>query len=273
VQHIEMARDFAQRFNHLHGEHFTLPEAAIEEQVATLPGLDGRKMSKSYDNTIPLFAPREQLKKLIFSIVTDSRAPGEPKDTEGSALFQLYQAFAGADETVAMRKAFAGGIGWGDAKQQLFERIDAEVAPLRERYEALVTHPETIEQQLRDGARRLRERYATSRLQALREAVGLRDLGSRVERTAAAKASPPLAIFKQYREADGKFYFKLVEGERTLLQSVGFDSPKDAGARVGALKRGSFDAADASVRIGEGVAAEEVHAALAALLAAEAEKA
>jgi len=173
-----------------------------------------------------------------------------------------------------MRKAFADGIGWGDAKQQLFERIDAEVAPLRERYEALVAHPETIEQQLRDGALRLRERYATSRLQALREAVGLRDLGSRVERTAAAKASPPpLAIFKQYREADGKFYFKLVEGERTLLQSVGFDSPKDAGARVGALKRGSFDAADASVRIGEGVAAEEVHAALAALLAAEAEKA
>ncbi|HZV22477.1 MAG TPA: tryptophan--tRNA ligase [Luteimonas sp.] len=275
VQHIEMARDFAQRFNHLYGsEYFVLPEAVIEEQVATLPGLDGRKMSKSYDNTIPLFAPREQLKKLIFSIVTDSRAPGEPKDTEGSALFQLYQAFAGADETVAMRKAFADGIGWGDAKQQLFERIDAEVAPLRERYEALIAHPETIEQQLRDGARRLRERYATSRLQALREAVGLRDLGSRVERAAATKASPPpLAIFKQYREADGKFYFKLVEGERTLLQSVGFDSPKDAGARVGALKRGSFDETDASVRIGEGVAAEEVHAALAALLAAEAEKA
>jgi tryptophanyl-tRNA synthetase len=275
VQHIEMARDFAQRFNHLYGsEYFVLPEAVIEEQVATLPGLDGRKMSKSYDNTIPLFAPREQLKKLIFSIVTDSRAPGEPKDTEGSALFQLYQAFAGADETVAMRKAFAGGIGWGDAKQQLFERIDAEVAPLRERYEALIAHPETIEQQLRDGARRLRERYATSRLQALREAVGLRDLGSRVERAAATKASPPpLAIFKQYREADGKFYFKLVEGERTLLQSVGFDSPKDAGARVGALKRGSFDETDASVRIGEGVAAEEVHAALAALLAADAEKA
>jgi tryptophanyl-tRNA synthetase len=275
VQHIEMARDFAQRFNHLYGsEYFVLPEAVIEEQVATLPGLDGRKMSKSYDNTIPLFAPREQLKKLIFSIVTDSRAPGEPKDTEGSALFQLYQAFAGADETVAMRKAFAGGIGWGDAKQQLFERIDAEVAPLRERYEALIAHPETIEQQLRDGARRLRERYAASRLQALREAVGLRDLGSRVERAAATKASPPpLAIFKQYREADGKFYFKLVEGERTLLQSVGFDSPKDAGARVGALKRGSFDETDASVRIGEGVAAEEVHAALAALLAAEAEKA
>jgi tryptophanyl-tRNA synthetase len=137
-----------------------LPEAVIEEQVATLPGLDGRKMSKSYDNTIPLFAPREQLRKLIFSIVTDSRKPGEVKDTEGSALFQLYQAFASSQETSAMRQAFADGIGWGDAKQKLFERIDAEVAPLRERYEALIAHPERIEEQLRDGARRLRERYA-----------------------------------------------------------------------------------------------------------------
>src|SRR5688572_31415596 len=89
VQHIEMARDFGQRFNHLYGEHFTLPEAVIEEQVATLPGLDGRKMSKSYDNTIPLFAPREQLKKLIAGIVTDSRAPGEAKDADNSNVFQL----------------------------------------------------------------------------------------------------------------------------------------------------------------------------------------
>ena len=279
VQHIEMARDFAQRFNHLYGEpagkeHFVLPEAVIEEQVATLPGLDGRKMSKSYDNTIPLFAPREQLKRLIFSIVTDSRMPGEVKDTEGSALFQLYQAFASAQETSAMRQAFAEGIGWGDAKQKLFERIDAEVAPLRERYEALIAHPETIEQQLRDGAKRLRERYATARLQALREAVGLRDLGARVQAATATKASSaPLAVFKQYREADGKFYFKLVEGERVLLQSIGFDSPKDAGARVGVLKRGAFDEADADVMIGDGVTPEDVHAALAALLAAEAAKA
>src|SRR5690606_12830211 len=108
VQHIEMARDIGQRFNHLYGgDYFTLPEAAIEEQVATLPGLDGRKMSKSYDNTIPLFAPRAELKKLVFSIVTDSRAPGEPKDPNGSALFEIYQAFASAAETAAMRQAYA----------------------------------------------------------------------------------------------------------------------------------------------------------------------
>src|SRR6478752_298938 len=158
VQHIEMARDMAQHFNHLYGEHFTLPEAEIDDAVATLPGLDGRKMSKSYDNTIPLFTPRAQLQKLIAGIVTDSRAPGEPKDTEGSALFQIYQAFASEDETVALRKAFAEGIAWGDAKQLLFERIDREIAPLRERYEALVANPQQIETILQAGARKVRER-------------------------------------------------------------------------------------------------------------------
>jgi tryptophanyl-tRNA synthetase len=278
VQHIEMARDFAQRFNHLYGNHFVLPEAVIEEQVATLPGLDGRKMSKSYDNTIALFAPRAELKKQILSIVTDSRLPGEPKDTEGSALFQIYQAFASADETADMRAAYVDGIGWGDAKQRLFARIDAEVAPLRERYEALIAHPHRIEAQLRDGAQRLRERHAIPRLRALREAVGLRDLSTApvhacVEATLGAAtlrataSAGSLATFKQYREADGKFYFKLVDGERVLLQSAAFDSPKDAGAHVAQLKRGEFDANDATVALGADVALDEVVAALAAIAA------
>src|SRR5687768_2263693 len=157
VQHIEMARDFGARFNHLYGEHFVLPEAAIEENVATLPGLDGRKMSKSYDNTIPLFAPRHELKRLIAGIVTDSRAPGEPKPTEGSALFQLYQAFATPEQTAAFAQAFADGIGWGDAKQQLFERIDAEIAPMREKYEALIAKPVEIEATLIEGAYKARK--------------------------------------------------------------------------------------------------------------------
>src|SRR5438067_121239 len=141
VQHIEMARDIAQSFNHLYGEHFVLPEAAIDESVAMLPGLDGRKMSKSYDNIIALFAPREQIRKQIAGIVTDSRAPGEPKDVEGSALFQIYQAFASPEETGSLRKAYAGGISWGDAKQLLFERIDHEIAPMREHYNALLANP------------------------------------------------------------------------------------------------------------------------------------
>jgi len=248
VQHIEMARDIAQRFNHLYGEHFTLPEAAVEQQVATLPGLDGRKMSKSYDNTIPLFAPREQLKKLIYAIVTDSRMPGEPKDIDGSSVFQLYQAFASHEETAAMRQAFADGIGWGEAKQQLFERIDGEIAPLREHYEALIAHPQRIEQQLRDGAQRLRTKYATPLLHELRAAVGLRDLGAitiwgdgvvelpALQVSSYGKATP-LPQFKQYRERDGKFYFKLVDGERVLLQSSGFDSPREAAQWIARIKQ------------------------------------
>ena len=242
VQHIEMARDFAQRFNHVYGEHFTLPEAVVEEQVATLPGLDGRKMSKSYDNVIPLFATREELRRLVYSIVTDSRAPGEPKETEGSAVFQLYQAFAGQDETAAMRRAFAEGIAWGEAKAQLFERIDRELAPLRERYQALVADPAGIERVLRRGGERLRDQLARPFLARLREAVGLRDLSlvpSAAAAAAAADAKPALPVFKQYREADGRFHFKLLEGERLLLQGDGFDSPRDAGRVVATLKSGA----------------------------------
>ncbi|QIL21574.1 tryptophan--tRNA ligase [Thermomonas sp. HDW16] len=274
VQHIEMARDFGQRFNHLYGEHFTLPEAVIEEQVATLPGLDGRKMSKSYDNTIPLFAPRDELKKLIAGILTDSRAPSEPKDTDGSALFQLYQAFSSKDETAAFAQAFADGIGWGDAKQQLFERIDAEVAPMREKYEALMAKPAEIEAILRDGAARLRAQHATPTLQRLREAVGLRDLSQvAVGAKPAAKkeASTTVPTFKQYRDTDGKFYFKLMQGERVLLQSTGFASPRDAGQRIAAIKQGEIGDGASDFALGEGVSDEEVNAALAAFVAAQLE--
>jgi tryptophanyl-tRNA synthetase len=224
-------------------------------------------MSKSYDNTIPLFAPRATLRKLIMSIVTDSTEPGVRKDADASNVFQLYQAFASADETAAMRREFEAGIAWGDAKQALFERIDAEVAPLRERYEALIAKPAEIEAILRDGARRVRETHVTPFVVRLREAVGLRDLSRiAVSSPEAAKAKPALPVFKQYREADGRFYFKLVDGERVLLQSVGFDAPKDAGQRVAALKReGRFDDGDAAVRLGESIGREEVDAALAAL--------
>jgi len=241
VQHIEMARDFAQRFNHLYGDHLTLPEAAIEEHVATLPGLDGRKMSKSYDNTIPLFAPHEQLKKLIAGIVTDSRAPGEPKDADNSNVFQLYQAFASAEETAAMRQAYADGIAWGEAKTRLFERIDQEVAPMREKYEALIRKPAEIEAILRDGAQRVRATHGTPLMVRLREAVGLRDLSQTiaVEESKKQKSSQP--AFKQYREADGRFYFKFVDGERVLVQSIGFASPKDAGQLIARLKREGGD--------------------------------
>ena len=238
IQHIEMARDMAASFNHLYGEHFTLPEAAIDEHVATLPGLDGRKMSKSYDNTIPLFSSRDQLKKLIGGILTDSRAPGEPKDVEGSALFQIYQAFATPAETEALRQQYAEGIAWGDAKQLLFERIDRDVAPMRERYDDLMAHPEKIEQTLLAGAERARQ-IATPFVRSLRSAVGLRSLAQASAAPKAAKAAKAaLPSFKQYREADGQFYFKLVGADgRLLLQSTGFAAPKDAGQAIARLQQ------------------------------------
>ena len=272
VQHIEMARDFAQRFNHLFGgEYFVLPEAAIEDNVATLPGLDGRKMSKSYDNTIPLFAPRADMKKLIASIVTDSRAPGEAKQVEGSHVFQLYQAFASADETAQMQLAFAEGIGWGDAKQKLFERIDAEVAPMREHYEALMAKPAEIEAILRDGAQRLRAKYATPFLAELRHAVGLRDLSYKPAMESAAGSKAALPLFKQYRDTDNRFYFKLMDGEgRLLVQSNGFDSPKDAGQLIAVLKRGERADAIETPEINVLVPVDDVLAALAQLREAEA---
>jgi tryptophanyl-tRNA synthetase len=210
------------------------PEAAIEDNVATLPGLDGRKMSKSYDNTIPLFAASDQLKKLITSIVTDSKAPGEAKSVEGSALFQIYQAFASAEETDAMRQAYANGIGWGEAKQRVFARIDAEIAPMRAAYQALMDNPASIETILQAGARKART-IATPFMGQLRHAVGLRNLQAKDE-TSTKTTKVALPVFKQYRESDGQFYFKLQATDgRLLLQSGAFASPKVAGQTIATL--------------------------------------
>lgn len=277
IQHIEMARDMASSFNHLYGEHLVLPEAVIEESVALLPGLDGRKMSKSYDNTIPLFSSSAQLKKLISGIVTDSRAPGEAKDTEGSALFQIYQAFASAQETAALAKAYTDGIGWGDAKQILFERIDREVAPMRAQYEELIGNPAKVDAILLKGAAKARE-LATPLIKELRHAVGLRSLASHGDAQVSAKVSRvAVPSFKQYREKDGQFYFKLVDPQGTvLLQSLGFNSPKDAGLAIAQLQQ--VDAQPITdlgpqIGLGEGVKLAEVAAALDALRAELAEKA
>jgi tryptophanyl-tRNA synthetase len=273
VQHIEMARDMGASFNHLYGEHFVLPEAVIDDNVATLPGLDGRKMSKSYDNTIPLFSSRAQLQKLIGGIVTDSRAPGEPKDTEGSALFQIYQAFATEAETAQLAKAYADGIGWGDAKQVLFERVDQIVAPMREQYEALIHNPARIEATLLAGAERARA-TATPFIRELRSAVGLRSLVQAAAPQKAEKsAKAALPSFKQYRENDSKFYFKLVAADgRLLLQSTGFDAPKEAGQAIALLQREGLDALDGRCALAEGVAQAEAKAALQALAEAAAAK-
>ncbi|WP_334133598.1 tryptophan--tRNA ligase [Tepidimonas sp.] len=273
IQHIEMARDLGASFNHLYGEHFTLPEAVIDEQVATLPGLDGRKMSKSYDNVIPLFAPREQLRKLIMGIVTDSRAPGEPKDTDGSAVFQLYQAFATAQETAALARDFGAGIAWSEAKERLFERIDREIAPLRATYDALMAQPERVEAYLREGAAKARA-LATPFMARLRHAVGLRPLDTLPAPASAstvtgAPSAPPL--FKQYRETDGRFYFKLTDAKgHVLLQSHGFASGREAGQAVARLKvHGWAACTDLHPQVTPHTDADTLEAALAALRKAD----
>jgi tryptophanyl-tRNA synthetase len=269
VQHLEMARDIAASFNHLYGEHLVLPQAQVDESVALLPGTDGRKMSKSYDNVIPLFAPREQLRKQIMAIVTDSSAPGEPKKVEGSSLFQIYEAFASKDETESLRKAYAQGISWADAKQMLFERIDAEIAPMREQYDALVGNPPEIERILQRGAEKARA-LAAPFMAELKAAVGLRNLadtgGKSRKKEKAAQPS-----FKQYREGDGKFYFKFLDADgRLLAQSRAFDSPQDAGRVIAALKKGTpvdDPSVAGTLALAEGVAPGEFGAALTALSA------
>jgi tryptophanyl-tRNA synthetase len=175
-QHVEMARDIAQRFNHHYGETFVLPEAEIGENIATLPGLDGRKMSKSYNNVIPLFAPEKALRKLIMKIKTNSLEPGQPKDPSDSSLFDIYRAFATGEEIAAVRERYAQGIGWGEMKQLLFERINAEISPARAEYDRLVAAPAEVEKLLLHGAEKARA-ISKPFLAEIRDRVGIRPLG------------------------------------------------------------------------------------------------
>tara|TARA_B110000116_G_C16796059_1_gene566805 strand:+ start:1571 stop:2581 length:1011 start_codon:yes stop_codon:yes gene_type:complete len=175
-QHMEMTRDIAQRFNHRYGDILVLPEADIDDNTAVLSGLDGRKMSKSYNNIIPLFAPEKKFRKLIMKIKTNSLEPGEPKDTEGSTLFEIYRAFATEDETKAVEKLYADGIAWGEMKQMLFEYINDHIKPAREKYESLIAEPSIVEKELQRGAEKARE-ISKPYLAEIRHAIGIRKLG------------------------------------------------------------------------------------------------
>ncbi|MDG2501657.1 MAG: tryptophan--tRNA ligase [Porticoccaceae bacterium] len=176
IQHVEMARDIAQRFNHYYGEHFVLPAAQVDEDAAILQGLDGRKMSKSYGNTIPLFLSEKKLKKHINKINTNLLEPGEPKDADSSAVFQIWKAFATVEQTAAMRAEFANGIAWGEAKKQLFELINDQIKQPREKYLQLLENPEQVEAVLQQGAVKARAQSAGLMAKA-RSAVGIRPLG------------------------------------------------------------------------------------------------
>lgn len=175
IQHVEMARDIAARFNHHYGDFFVLPEAIVDDNVAVLQGLDGRKMSKSYGNTIPLFLEEKPLKKHINKIKTNLLEPGDPKDPSDSTVFQLWQAFATPAQTQTMREQFAAGIAWGEAKKQLHELINAQLSEARERYTALLANPAQIETLLLAGAEKARS-FSVPLLKDLRSAVGIRPI-------------------------------------------------------------------------------------------------
>lgn len=270
LQHLEMARDVATRFNFLYAApekpFFSMPQATGGSQIEVLPGLDGRKMSKSYNNVIPLFeGGRKALDEAISRIVTDSRLPGEPKDPDSTSLTVIYDAFATKEESDAFRAELRAGLGWGEAKKRLADKIDAEIGPMRARYEELMSRPEEIEKILQEGARKARA-IATPFLAELMRAVGLKSFTLADAPAAEVKsAKTAKVLFKQYREKDGNFYFKLSMNGRDLFVSDAFASGRDAGAWVGRIKREAELAADAPIHLLEGVSADEVAAALATL--------
>lgn len=283
TQHLEMARDIATRFNNLYGvqkDFFVMPYEQIDDDVEILPGLDGRKMSKSYNNVIPLFeGGSKALEQAIGRVVTDSKLPGEPKDPDSTSLTKIFDAFATPEEREAFRAELRGGLGWGEAKKRLVNQIEAEIGPMREKYAYYTSHTDELEDILQAGAEKARKLSAPF-MERLREAVGLRSF----RHVAAPKAAPqkaepaksaPTATFKQYREADGLFYFKLtLTGGRVLLTSKGFASGRDAGQSVAKLKSTcTLGNLEQSVVLGDGVTVAEVEAALAAAKAEDERKA
>ena len=175
VQHIEMTRDIAQRFNHHHGEIFVIPEGVIDKESAVLPGLDGRKMSKSYGNIIPLFCDSKTLRKHVMKIKTNSLEPGEPKSSEDCLLFDIYKSFASDSQISSMKRDLEDGISWGDAKNQLYELLDEQLSSYRLRYDELMSDPSYLDKVLRDGAERARE-VAHTNLNEIKSVIGLGSL-------------------------------------------------------------------------------------------------
>ena len=173
IQHIEMTRDIAGRFNHIYKKTFELPEAIIQDKNNTVPGIDGRKMSKSYKNIIPLLSSEKQLKKSILKIVTNSLEPGDPKDTKDCTIHSLYTYFASKDEVDELTNAYKEGIGWGDAKNMLFDVINRDITPIRNKYETLSSDKTLINDLLSDGASKVRI-SAKEMISNLRDTIGIK---------------------------------------------------------------------------------------------------
>ncbi|MEP6484142.1 MAG: tryptophan--tRNA ligase, partial [Rudaea sp.] len=237
VQHIEMARDIGQRFNHIYGgEYFALPEAVIDENVATLPGLDGRKMSKSYNNTIPLFDGGEKaLRKAIMSLVTDASRPKTFDDIKGSAIHHIIAAFReNAGLSIAITESIqelAGDEGgWGALKEVAIRSIDEKIGKYRAEYERLMANPQEVEEKLEKGAARVRV-IAQQRIAMLRNVVGLRDLRNSEAKAATPepKSKKPSVQLVVFRDEDNLFAFKVIDAKKSVLATQsGFADPKAA---------------------------------------------
>ncbi|HLS22224.1 MAG TPA: tryptophan--tRNA ligase [Paenalcaligenes sp.] len=246
IQHLEMARDIALRFNHMYGqgkEVFIPPYEHVAEHVATLPGLDGRKMSKSYDNTIPLFeGTARDLKNAIQRIVTDSRAPGEPKDPDSAHLFTIYKAFATPGQSADFAAELRAGLGWGAAKDKLFELLNTHIAPMRERYHELMAQPQQIEDILLHGAEKARQ-ITQPFMEEIRRAVGLIPAPQAFQQEQAVddKQVKKQARWVSFKEEDS-FYIRLLDPEgETIFLSQPFSSPKLMGQAMGALQKGAYE--------------------------------
>ena len=172
IQHIEMTRDIAGRFNHLYKKTFILPEAIIQSTNETVPGIDGQKMSKSYGNIIPLLSTEKQLKKSIAKIVTNSLEPGNPKDPSNCTVFALYKYFASKPMVDELFDDYKKGISWGDAKNKLFEVVNNEITPIRESYEKLQEDKDFLNDLLSDGSNKVRP-IAKELLESIRSSVGI----------------------------------------------------------------------------------------------------
>ena len=172
-QHIEMTRDIALRFNHHYGELLTPPEAQISETTGILPGLDGRKMSKSYNNTIPIFLDEKKLKKSVMKIKTNSLEPGEPKDSSTCTVFSLYKAISSESDLNELQIQYDNGIAWGEAKTILFDRLNQFLKPYKDEYDKIIEDRSYVEQVLMDGANRAKE-VSTPLIEKIRSAVGIR---------------------------------------------------------------------------------------------------
>lgn len=172
AQHLEIARDIAQKFNRQYGEILKVPQTVLQKDSFLIPGLDGRKMSKSYDNYISLFLDSAKLRKTVMKIKTDSLPPEAPKEVKGNIVFDIYKCFATQEQQDALAKRYAEGIGWGHAKEELFQVLDAQLSPMRQRYNDLMNDKSQMDQIMKDGAERARA-HASKLLAEVRKAIGI----------------------------------------------------------------------------------------------------